>query len=143
MVSDDIPLQSDMNVDKLFFISVTELNVDIFEKRLGTFYRFTNQEKFVPIKTEIGVSNGLTWNSQTNKFYYIDSCDLDVKEFDYDPKTGDICKYNSIFYYFTHEIFRLEWQINPYHLFACLQPMDVLLSILQSMESDRASSRMA
>lgn len=35
---------------------------------------------------------GLTWNEKTNKFYYIDSVDLDVKEFDYDPKTKNICK---------------------------------------------------
>jgi len=68
--------------------------VDIFEKRLGTFYRYTNKEQFVPLKREIGVSNGLTWNEKTNKFYYIDSCDLDVKEFDYDPKTGNICEPN-------------------------------------------------
>lgn len=44
------------------------------------------------MKSEIGVSNGLTWNEKTNKFYYIDSCDLDVKEFDYDPKSGNICE---------------------------------------------------
>lgn len=42
---------------------------------------------------KIGVSNGLTWNKDGTKFYYIDSCDLDVKEFDCDPKTGNICKY--------------------------------------------------
>lgn len=44
------------------------------------------------LKSEIGVSNGLTWNEKTNKFYYIDSVDLDVKEFDYDPKSGNICE---------------------------------------------------
>lgn len=70
----------------------TELHADIFEKRLGTFYRYTNKEQFVALKNNIGVSNGLTWNEKTNKFYYIDSCDLDVKEFDYDPKSGNICK---------------------------------------------------
>ncbi|CRK88362.1 CLUMA_CG002139, isoform A [Clunio marinus] len=67
-----------------------ELEHDIFEKRLGTFYRYTNKEKFVPLKNQIGVSNGLTWNKEANKFYYIDSCDLDVKEFDFDSKTGNI-----------------------------------------------------
>lgn len=67
-----------------------EINTDIFEKRLGTFYRFTAKEQFVPLKSQIGVSNGLAWNEKTNKFYYIDSCDLDVKEFDYDPKSGNI-----------------------------------------------------
>lgn len=70
----------------------SEIDHDIFEMRLGTFYRFTSQEQFVALKGDIGVSNGLTWNEKTNKFYFIDSCDLDVKEFDYDPKTGNICK---------------------------------------------------
>lgn len=70
-----------------------EVGNDIFEKRLGTLYRYTKNEKFVPLKAEIGVSNGLTWNEKTNKFYYIDSCDLDVKEFDFDPKSGNICEF--------------------------------------------------
>lgn len=35
---------------------------------------------------------GLTWNEKTNKFYYIDSAVYDIKEFDYDPKTKNICK---------------------------------------------------
>jgi gluconolactonase len=65
---------------------------DIFDAALGTFYRYSNNTGFMPLKSKIGVSNGLAWNATTNKFYYIDSCTLDVKEFDYDPKTGGICK---------------------------------------------------
>lgn len=67
-----------------------EINRDIFEKRLGTFYRYTKDEQFVPLKSNVGISNGLTWNEKTNKFYYIDSVDHDIKEFDYDPVTGNI-----------------------------------------------------
>jgi len=73
-----------------------EVGNDIFEKRLGTFYRYTKREQFVPLRASIGVSNGLTWNQKTNKFYYIDSVDLDVKEFDYDPATGNICKSSTL-----------------------------------------------
>lgn len=65
---------------------------DIFEKRLGSFYRYSKSSGFVVLKNKIGVSNGLAWNENTNKFYYIDSVDLDVKEYDYNPETGDICK---------------------------------------------------
>lgn len=65
---------------------------DIFAARWGTFYRYTKANGFEGLRTHIGVSNGLAWNEKTNKFYYIDSCDLDVKEFDYDPVTGNICK---------------------------------------------------
>lgn len=74
----------------------TELEADIWEKRLGKFYRYTKNEKFVVLRDNVGISNGLTWNEKTNKFYYIDSCDLDVKEFDYDPKTGNICEYTKL-----------------------------------------------
>lgn len=71
--------------------NTSEINTDIYEKRLGTFYRFTKQEQFVPLKRSVGISNGLAWNEKTNKFYYIDSVDSDVKEFDYDPVTGNLC----------------------------------------------------
>lgn len=37
------------------------------------------------------VSNGLCWDENT--FYYVDSCYKDVKAFDYDPDTGDICTF--------------------------------------------------
>ena len=71
--------------------NTSEINTDIYEKRLGTFYRFTKDEQFVPLKRSVGISNGLAWNEKTNKFYYIDSVDSDVKEFDYDPVTGNLC----------------------------------------------------
>jgi hypothetical protein len=72
-----------------------ELVHDIFEKRLGTFYRYTSKEQFVPLKRNVGISNGLTWNEKTNKFYFIDSVDLDVKEYDYDPVGGNLCKFKT------------------------------------------------
>lgn len=42
-------------------------------------------------RDNIFISNGLTWVQKTNKFYYIDSCTHDVKEFDYDVATGHLC----------------------------------------------------
>lgn len=65
---------------------------NIFEKRLGSLYKHSKENGFEKIRENIGVSNGLAWNEKNNKMYYIDSCDMDVKEFDYDSKTGDICK---------------------------------------------------
>lgn len=64
---------------------------DIFEAQHGSFYKFNAKSgTFDRLLTNISVSNGLCWNEQTNKFYYIDSCALDVKEYDYDTKTGNI-----------------------------------------------------
>lgn len=67
----------------------TELLGDIFEKRLGSFYAFDGKQ-MVSVKGNIGISNGLTWNQKTKKFYYVDSCDIDVKEYDYNLETGKL-----------------------------------------------------
>lgn len=68
---------------------------DIFTKSTYTsgLYRYDAKNKVVQLRANVRLSNGLAWNEKKNKFYYIDSCDLDVKEFDYDPVTGNLCKY--------------------------------------------------
>lgn len=63
---------------------------DIFAAKWGTFYRYTKAAGLEVLKTHIGVSNGLCWDEKRNKFYYIDSCALDVKQYDYDINTGSI-----------------------------------------------------
>lgn len=68
---------------------------DLFKLSHGAFYKFAANESLVTLRDPVRISNGLTWNEKTNKFYFIDSCDLDVKEFDYDPATGNICKFIS------------------------------------------------
>lgn len=59
---------------------------DIFDQKEGKFYRFEGKVggEFYEQKRDISVSNGLTWDEQTGKFYYIDSAALDVKQFDVD-----------------------------------------------------------
>ncbi|XP_052870510.1 regucalcin [Anopheles cruzii] len=68
-----------------------EAKGDIFEMRLGTFYRYDPTEggQFRVLKKSIGVSNGLCWNAAGDRLYYIDSCDLDVKEYQVDAN-GDL-----------------------------------------------------
>lgn len=62
----------------------------------ASLYRFDPEHGVKRLRTNVFISNGLTWNIRTNKFYYIDSCSYDVKEYDYDISSGDICE--SIFY---------------------------------------------
>lgn len=64
---------------------------DLFEVASGTFYRYIKGEGVTGLIHKVHVSNGLAWNEKEKKFYFIDSVKLDVKEFDYDPKTGEIC----------------------------------------------------
>lgn len=70
---------------------MSEENGDIFTARKGTFYRFVSRTgKCVPLKSKICISNGLAWDETRKRFYYIDSADYEVKEYDYNAATGDI-----------------------------------------------------
>lgn len=64
----------------------------LFEIASGTFYRYTPEEGATKLLQNIFISNGMTWDQKHNKFYYIDSGIMDVKEFDYEPTSGNICE---------------------------------------------------
>lgn len=76
----------------LFFGSMGDESLDLAKNRHGAFYRYSKETGAVQLKTNIGISNGLTWDVKRKKFYYIDSKTRDVKEFDYDKATSGICK---------------------------------------------------
>lgn len=73
----------------------------LFEIASGTFYRYSPAEGATELLHNIYISNGLMWNRRENKFYYIDSCKMDVKQFDYNPANGNICKHRSNFQEFS------------------------------------------
>lgn len=39
------------------------------------------------------VSNGMAWPNKGNYFYHIDSCFMSIREFRWDRRTGELCKY--------------------------------------------------
>lgn len=59
----------------------------------GTFFMYTKRNGVVTLRNDVYSSNGLTWDKKKRKFYYVDSCKFDIKEYDWDPKTGAICKH--------------------------------------------------
>ncbi|XP_054738924.1 regucalcin-like isoform X2 [Anastrepha obliqua] len=61
---------------------------EVMSRRDGELYRFEKGKPIAVVKSNIGLSNGLAWNEKTKKFYYIDTSDLEVKEYDYDFETG-------------------------------------------------------
>lgn len=65
-------------------------NIFDFKKRVGSLYRYTMEEGLVELKSKVGLSNGMAFNEKTNTFYFVDSYDLNVKQFMYDVKTGNI-----------------------------------------------------
>lgn len=46
-------------------------------------FRYSCHQAAATLRTGIRQSNGLAWNNATNTFYYIDSCDWDVKAYDW------------------------------------------------------------
>lgn len=62
-----------------------------FEKK-GHFYSYEKGGKITKYFSDVSISNGLAWNEEGKKFYYIDSLAGTLDEFDYDIKTGIICK---------------------------------------------------
>uniref|UniRef100_A0A0K8V6Z2 Regucalcin n=1 Tax=Bactrocera latifrons TaxID=174628 RepID=A0A0K8V6Z2_BACLA len=59
-----------------------------FSKREGELYSFEKGKPVALIKSDVGISNGLTWDEKAKKFYFIDSLDFNVKAYDYDFDTG-------------------------------------------------------
>lgn len=71
---------------------------DLFDVAAGSFYKYIRGDGEYKLLDNIFVSNGMAWNEAEKKFYYIDSGKFDVKQYDYDSKTGDICEqYLNIF----------------------------------------------
>lgn len=63
---------------------------ECFEICTGSFYRFeADKMSFVKQFGDIFISNGLTWNDKTKKFYYVDSAAYEVRVFDSD-KDGNL-----------------------------------------------------
>lgn len=62
----------------------------------GNLYSYEKEKGFKQQVGGIKISNGLAWNRELKKFYYIDSLAFEVSEFDYDEVNGTICKYHII-----------------------------------------------
>jgi len=83
-------------VDKMghlyFGTMLNEEHGDIFDmqKRIGAIYRFSMNDGLMMMKDEMGLANGMAWNSTWTKMYFVDSYDMACYEFDFDMKTGNI-----------------------------------------------------
>ncbi|XP_055307261.1 regucalcin-like, partial [Sitodiplosis mosellana] len=63
----------------------------------GGFYKYNKRKGLHKFFGNVSISNGLTWVRQTNKFYYVDSCTHDIKEFHYNPENGDLTNERQIY----------------------------------------------
>lgn len=63
-----------------------------FPKANGNLYSYQSGKGFKQHVGGISISNGLAWNRDLKKFYYIDTLTFQDSEFDYDEVNGTICK---------------------------------------------------
>lgn len=59
-----------------------------FEERFGALFSYKKGGKVDVIKTDVGISNGVAWDVNAKKMYYVDTADFEVKAFDYNFETG-------------------------------------------------------
>lgn len=55
-------------------------------------YSYSKCHGVETILSDQKILGGFEWNAKGNKFYQINSCDMSVWVYDYDGKTGKICK---------------------------------------------------
>lgn len=68
----------------------------------GTLYKLNDSSCFKnldPVVPNVTISNGLAWNSNSTKMYYIDTVTRTVELFDYNPVTASVGK---IYYFCTY-----------------------------------------
>lgn len=63
-----------------------------FTPELGNLYSYEKRKGFTQHVDKVTISNGLAWNKELKKFYYIDSLAYKVFEYDYEENNGTICK---------------------------------------------------
>lgn len=75
---------------------------DKFEHRWGGLYKFEKGGTVELLKSDVGISNGLTWDNKFNKFYFVDTADFEVKEYNYDKENGKIGRYKMLLYIYIY-----------------------------------------
>ncbi|XP_031623137.1 regucalcin-like [Contarinia nasturtii] len=69
---------------------LSEKVADPSKSAAGKVFKYEKGNGVNEVLDNIYISNGMAWDENKNKFYYIDSGKFDVKEYDYDPNTGNI-----------------------------------------------------
>lgn len=55
-------------------------------------YRYTKCLGVKRLVDNLIVTSGMDWNMKEKKFYFIDTCNFLIREYDWNPKTEEICK---------------------------------------------------
>lgn len=63
-----------------------------------SFYRYDQSDGLVRLFGNLISTSGIAFNLDAQKMYHMDSCQLFITEYDWDPKSGDICNFESSFF---------------------------------------------
>lgn len=62
-----------------------------FDKHKGSLFRLDGI-KITKVCEGVSVSNGLAWDLKEKAMYYTDSMEKNIRRYDYDVETGEICE---------------------------------------------------
>lgn len=62
---------------------------------IAALYKYSSSCGVKTLANGFKAAGGLEWNIYDNLFYYLNICDLSLLEFDWNPHTGDICRWNN------------------------------------------------
>lgn len=77
-----------------------EPEIGKLEKEKGALYTLVGKHQVKTHLTKVSIANGLAWNVEKKKMYYIDSPRRTVDVYDFDIDKGEICKKIKINFYF-------------------------------------------
>ena len=60
------------------------------ENAVGSFYRFDTQHQVTKIESNVFISNGMGWNPEQTRMYYIDSPTKTISVYDYHAESGNV-----------------------------------------------------
>lgn len=59
----------------------------------ASFYRYTKKDGVVRLIDGFKVVGGFDWDTETNTLYIVDVCQSLINAYDWNPKTGNICRF--------------------------------------------------
>lgn len=70
-----------------------EDNPGHYHKHRGALFSVELDGSVVKRLSNVSISNGLAWSSDSKEFYFIDTYKFAVEAFDFDLDSGDLCEY--------------------------------------------------
>lgn len=78
---------------RLYFGTYNHKLCGVENSSLNALYRYSKGNGTKRLLNNLHMASGMAWNERRQKFYFIQTCDYSIVEFDSSPDTGDICTF--------------------------------------------------